>query len=67
MVDPETGLLAYEGMESSEEEIFIDGTVPEETALPPDLISLDGFMLEQAAGGYDAGVPLEAVADAGAI
>jgi penicillin-binding protein 1A len=54
MIDPASGLLAYEGMEGAVEEIFIEGTVPAETAVPPELVSLDGFMLEQAAGGYGA-------------
>jgi penicillin-binding protein 1A len=47
-IDPQSGLLAFENMENPVKEIFIEGTVPLETALPPDVISLDSFMLEQA-------------------
>jgi penicillin-binding protein 1A len=50
MIDPSSGLLAYEDMEGAVEEIFIDGTQPTETALPPDMVSLEGFLLEQIAG-----------------
>ncbi len=50
VIDPSSGLLAYEDMEGAVEEIFIDGTQPTETALPPDMVSLEGFMLEQIAG-----------------
>jgi penicillin-binding protein 1A len=56
-VDPATGLLAFEGQGGAREEVFIDGTVPTETALPPDAVSLDAFLLEQAVGrSRDAGV-----------
>ena len=52
-IDPVTGLLAYEGAEEVIDEIFIEGTEPTETAVPPDLVSPDSFLLDQAAG--DAG------------
>jgi penicillin-binding protein 1A len=56
VVDPATGLLAYEGEGGAREEVFIDGTAPTEAALPPDVLSLDAFMLEQAGRGRaDAG------------
>lgn len=56
VVDPASGLLAYEGQEDGVNEIFIEGTEPMEAALPPDLVSLDGFLREQGAGLYDAGM-----------
>ena len=40
--------------------MFIEGTEPAETALPPDVMSLQSFALEQAAAGFaapDAGAP----------
>ncbi|HUT76465.1 MAG TPA: PBP1A family penicillin-binding protein [Polyangia bacterium] len=49
-IDPGSGLLAYEGQADSVDEIFIEGTEPTETALPPDLVSLDAFAIEQAVG-----------------
>jgi penicillin-binding protein 1A len=57
LIDPMSGLLAYDGMQSAVEEIFIEGTEPTEKATPPDLVSLGGFLLDQAAGdaGPDAG------------
>jgi penicillin-binding protein 1A len=54
LVDPATGLLAYEGEGGAREEVFIEGTAPTETALPPGVLSLDAFMLEQAARGCGA-------------
>jgi len=54
-VDPATGLLAYEGEGGARDEVFIEGTAPTETALPPGVLSLDAFMLEQAARGNGAG------------
>ena len=47
-IDPETGLLAYEGMENTVKEIFIEGTEPTEEALPKEVVSLDAFMVAQA-------------------
>jgi penicillin-binding protein 1A len=49
-IDPASGLLAYEGQEDAVEELFIEGTEPTETALPPELVSLDAFAIEQAVG-----------------
>ncbi len=60
-IDPASGLLAYEGQEDALEEIFIEGTEPAEAALPPDLVSLDAFAIEQAFGAAAAAAP-----DAGA-
>ncbi|MBN2343528.1 MAG: PBP1A family penicillin-binding protein [Deltaproteobacteria bacterium] len=48
-IDPASGLLAYEGMEHPVTEIFIEGTEPTEEALPEEVVSLDSFMIDQAA------------------
>ncbi|MBW2276887.1 MAG: PBP1A family penicillin-binding protein, partial [Deltaproteobacteria bacterium] len=67
-IDPASGLLAYEEMEGAIDEVFIEGTEPTETALPPDVVSLESFALEQAAAGFatpDAGSPAEPEHDAG--
>lgn len=47
-IERESGLLAYEGMENSVTEIFIEGTEPTEEALPEEVVSLDAFLVEQA-------------------
>lgn len=47
-IDPATGLLAYEGMEGALDEMFIDGTEPTESAVPPDLVAPNNFLLDQA-------------------
>ncbi|MCP4674845.1 MAG: PBP1A family penicillin-binding protein [Deltaproteobacteria bacterium] len=52
-IDPASGLLAWEGMEEAVEEIFIEGTEPTETAVPPDLVAPDNFLMDQLAS--DAG------------
>lgn len=49
-IDPESGLLAYEGMEDAIEEFFLAGTVPTETARPPDLLDTNTFLIEQLGG-----------------
>lgn len=46
-IDPASGMLAYEGMEEALEEVFLDGTVPTETALPPDVADSNTFLMEQ--------------------
>lgn len=46
-IDPETGLLAYEGQENGIEEIFLAGTAPTERARPPDLADTSTFLMEQ--------------------
>jgi penicillin-binding protein 1A len=53
-IDAESGLLAYDGMEGTIEEVFIEGTEPTETAVPPDLVSPDGFLFDQMQ--YDGGI-----------
>jgi penicillin-binding protein 1A len=57
-IDPASGLLAWEGQEDAVEELFIEGTEPTAAALPPELVSLDDFAMEQAVG-----APLEAGGD----
>jgi penicillin-binding protein 1A len=61
-IDSETGLLAYEGAEEAMDEIFIEGTEPTETAVPPNLVSPDNFLLDQAAG--DAGTQIQSAGKA---
>jgi len=46
-IDPTSGLLAYEGMETAIDEIFLEDNVPTETASPPDVIDSTTFLLEQ--------------------
>lgn len=46
-IDPVSGLLAYEGMEGAIDEVFLEDTVPTETASPPDVIDSTTFLLEQ--------------------
>jgi penicillin-binding protein 1A len=48
-VDPASGLLAYEGQENAYDEVFLDGTAPVQTALPPDVADPTTFMMEQLA------------------
>ncbi|MBN1655444.1 MAG: PBP1A family penicillin-binding protein [Deltaproteobacteria bacterium] len=49
-IDPETGLLAYEGMQGAIEEVFLSGTAPVETARPPDLVDTSTYLIEQLGG-----------------
>jgi len=55
-IDPASGLLAYEGQEDSIEEEFLEGTAPTETAVPPDAVDPDAYLLEQT-GADDPGAP----------
>lgn len=48
-IDPASGLLAYEGQEDAIDEVFLDGTAPVQTALPPDVADPTTFMMEQLA------------------
>ena len=50
-IDPETGKLAYDGMENAIDEVFLVGTAPTEVALAPDELSSDDFLMEQIEGG----------------
>lgn len=52
-IDPESGLLAYEGQEDAIEEEFLEGTVPTEQAIPPDVADPDTFLMEQTGGGVE--------------
>jgi penicillin-binding protein 1A len=49
-IDPKSGLLAYPGMPDTIEEVFLEGTVPTETARPPDLLDPNSFLIEQLGG-----------------
>ena len=46
-IDPKSGLRAYDGMEGAIEEVFVAGTAPTQTSLPPDVLGSGNFMLEQ--------------------
>ena len=46
-IDPVTGLLAYEGLESAIEEVFVTGTEPTEMARPPEVADTNTFLMEQ--------------------
>jgi penicillin-binding protein 1A len=48
-IDPASGLLAYEGEVDAIDEVFLEGTVPVQTALPPDVADPTTFMMEQLA------------------
>jgi penicillin-binding protein 1A len=53
-IDPESGLLAYDGMEGAMEEVFLTGTAPTERVRPPDVADPDTFLMEQLGGGAEA-------------
>jgi penicillin-binding protein 1A len=46
-IDKASGLLAYEGDPNAMDDVFLDGTVPTQTALPPDVADPTTFMMEQ--------------------
>jgi penicillin-binding protein 1A len=46
-IDPASGRLAYEGQEDAIDEVFLDGTVPTETAQPPDVLDSNSFLMQQ--------------------
>jgi penicillin-binding protein 1A len=54
LIDPESGLLAYEGQADAIEEEFLDGTVPTAQAIPPDTADPDTFLIEQTGDGAPA-------------
>jgi penicillin-binding protein 1A len=58
-IDPATGLLAYEGMEHPLKEVFVEGTEPTEISVPPDMVSPEGFLMDQIAADRDAGAETE--------
>jgi penicillin-binding protein 1A len=47
LVDPASGLLAWEGQPDAVEEYFIEGTEPVERAFPPELTTPEGFLMEE--------------------
>jgi len=47
LVDPASGLLAWEGQADAMVEYFIEGTEPTETALPPEIATPEGFLMEE--------------------
>jgi penicillin-binding protein 1A len=47
LVDPASGLLAYDGQEDAFEEVFLTGTAPVEVANPPDVADPNLFLMEQ--------------------
>lgn len=64
-IDPASGLLAPPGMEDAIEEVFLDGTVPTETARPRDVADPNTFLMEQLDGPAEAPVetPVEGPAE----
>ncbi len=46
-IDPASGKLAYDGQTDAMNEYFLEGTLPSETALPPDVVDPSTFMMEQ--------------------
>jgi penicillin-binding protein 1A len=50
LIDPKNGLRAYEGMKDALDEVFVTGTAPVETSLPPDVLDSGGFVMEQLGG-----------------
>jgi penicillin-binding protein 1A len=46
-IDKPTGLLAYEGDPNAMDEVFLEGTVPSQTARPADVADPTTFMMEQ--------------------
>jgi penicillin-binding protein 1A len=50
MIDPKTGLRAYEGMQGAFEEVFVAGTAPTATAPSPDTLDSGSFVMEQLGG-----------------
>lgn len=55
-IDPNNGLLAYEGMENAADEVFLLGTEPTETTTPPDAVDPNTFLMDQI-GSLDAVEP----------
>jgi penicillin-binding protein 1A len=46
-IDPATGKLAYDGQQNALDEVFVEGTVPTDVALPPDVADPNTFLMEQ--------------------
>jgi len=49
-IDPKTGKLGYENQPDAIDEVFLEGTVPAETAMPADAVDTGAFMMEQLGG-----------------
>jgi penicillin-binding protein 1A len=49
-IDPATGLLAYEGQQNAIDEVFLEGTVPTESAPEPGVLDPNAFLMEQVGG-----------------
>ncbi|MBW2260815.1 MAG: PBP1A family penicillin-binding protein [Deltaproteobacteria bacterium] len=47
LVDPATGLLAWEGQPDAFLEYFLEGTEPMERAFPPGLMTPEGFLMQE--------------------
>jgi penicillin-binding protein 1A len=56
-IDRKTGLRAYEGMPDALDEVFVTGTAPTQTALPPDMLDSGSFVMEQLGGGLSSKSP----------
>ncbi|MEM6955165.1 MAG: PBP1A family penicillin-binding protein [Myxococcota bacterium] len=50
LIDPATGLLAYEGLAGARDEVFVAGTEPTETVRPPDVLDSNSFLMEELGG-----------------
>ena len=46
-IDPQSGKLAYEGMENPLSEVFVEGTVPTEIAPDPNVADAKTFLMEE--------------------
>ncbi|MGB5810614.1 MAG: penicillin-binding transpeptidase domain-containing protein, partial [Polyangiales bacterium] len=46
-IDPESGLVAYDGQEDAIDEVFLTGTEPVDVARPPTVADPNTFMMEQ--------------------
>lgn len=67
-IDPKTGLLAYEGEEDAIEELFLQGTEPQEVSKPSPVVDDGGVPVTPGAGlseSAGAEVPANGAADAG--
>lgn len=51
-IDKKTGKRAYDGIPDADalDEVFLEGTAPTETALPPDMLDTGSFVMEQLGG-----------------
>jgi penicillin-binding protein 1A len=50
-IDPVSGLLAFDGMATAVDEVFLEGTVPTETARRPEVADPQTFLMEQLGAG----------------